>query len=403
MLKFIEHKQDCCGCTACQAVCPTAAIAMERDEEGFVYPRLIPDKCVGCGLCEQVCALRDLSRAGRAERAVEAWRKGGVFPESQSGGAFMAVATAFLEEKQGVVYGVELEGKTARWGRAETPEDCRRFAGSKYVQAEVGDAFARVEQDLKAGRAVLFSGTACTVNGLRNHLARRPAVSADGLYTCDLICHGVASPRLAEEYLDLLETESGKRVEGFRFRDSLDFPWDVARESWYWAGEDTKYYSANYFNLFSTNLTLRPSCHACRFAAMDRRPADLTLGDNWGSEQRGKRHQGLSTVLVNSAKGGEMAGWLSRSLQVRPMSLEDGQRAQPNLHAPTPMPPQREEFWAFYRENGLRPAMERFVPRMRTPLWERLDGREKRRQRVQMLRNRLALRTRLKKLKELLH
>lgn len=31
-------KADCCGCTACYAICPKQAITMEPDEEGFLYP-----------------------------------------------------------------------------------------------------------------------------------------------------------------------------------------------------------------------------------------------------------------------------------------------------------------------------------------------------------------------------
>lgn len=36
----IEDKKDCCGCTACAAVCPKQCIEMESDNEGFCYPRV---------------------------------------------------------------------------------------------------------------------------------------------------------------------------------------------------------------------------------------------------------------------------------------------------------------------------------------------------------------------------
>ena len=35
-----ERKQDCCGCTACYAICPKSAIEMKEDEEGFEYPQI---------------------------------------------------------------------------------------------------------------------------------------------------------------------------------------------------------------------------------------------------------------------------------------------------------------------------------------------------------------------------
>ena len=34
----VNKKQDCCGCTACAAICPKDAIIMKEDNEGFLYP-----------------------------------------------------------------------------------------------------------------------------------------------------------------------------------------------------------------------------------------------------------------------------------------------------------------------------------------------------------------------------
>ena len=53
----IINKTDCCGCTACANACPKNAIVMEPDEEGFLYPKVLADKCVDCGLCDKVCPI----------------------------------------------------------------------------------------------------------------------------------------------------------------------------------------------------------------------------------------------------------------------------------------------------------------------------------------------------------
>lgn len=53
-----EKKDDCCGCTACYAVCKRKAIIMLPDEEGFLYPRLVTDRCVCCYKCLYVCPVR---------------------------------------------------------------------------------------------------------------------------------------------------------------------------------------------------------------------------------------------------------------------------------------------------------------------------------------------------------
>lgn len=48
-------KEECCGCTACYAICSKSAITMVEDEEGFVYPRVDEGKCVRCYMCLEVC------------------------------------------------------------------------------------------------------------------------------------------------------------------------------------------------------------------------------------------------------------------------------------------------------------------------------------------------------------
>lgn len=55
---LFERKEECCGCTACFAVCPQKAIRMQEDEEGFDYPVIDVDKCVQCKMCIRVCPIK---------------------------------------------------------------------------------------------------------------------------------------------------------------------------------------------------------------------------------------------------------------------------------------------------------------------------------------------------------
>lgn len=55
---LFKNKNDCCGCTACFAICPKQAISMIEDDEGFLYPTIDDNKCIGCGLCVRVCAFK---------------------------------------------------------------------------------------------------------------------------------------------------------------------------------------------------------------------------------------------------------------------------------------------------------------------------------------------------------
>ncbi len=58
-----ENRENCCGCSACYAVCPVKAIEMLPDEEGFLYPVVDAKKCVRCYKCIDVCAFKTDQKA----------------------------------------------------------------------------------------------------------------------------------------------------------------------------------------------------------------------------------------------------------------------------------------------------------------------------------------------------
>lgn len=55
---LFDQKMECCGCTACYAVCPMHAIRMILDDEGFEYPEIDTEKCIRCNQCIQVCPMK---------------------------------------------------------------------------------------------------------------------------------------------------------------------------------------------------------------------------------------------------------------------------------------------------------------------------------------------------------
>ena len=56
--ELYRDRSECCGCTACEFVCPKSAISMEPDEEGFLYPVVNAGACVRCDRCESACAFK---------------------------------------------------------------------------------------------------------------------------------------------------------------------------------------------------------------------------------------------------------------------------------------------------------------------------------------------------------
>ena len=53
-----RRKEECCGCTACYAICPKGAISMLEDEEGFEYPIINGENCILCYKCIEVCPIK---------------------------------------------------------------------------------------------------------------------------------------------------------------------------------------------------------------------------------------------------------------------------------------------------------------------------------------------------------
>ncbi|MDD4509935.1 MAG: 4Fe-4S dicluster domain-containing protein [Oscillospiraceae bacterium] len=59
---LFNEKENCCGCSACYAICPVEAISMEPDEEGFLYPAVDAGKCIRCYKCLAVCRFKEEQR-----------------------------------------------------------------------------------------------------------------------------------------------------------------------------------------------------------------------------------------------------------------------------------------------------------------------------------------------------
>ena len=145
-MRDIKDKSLCCGCTACMAVCPHDAVSMKEDVLGFRYPVVDPEKCTGCGLCDDVC---DFQSAGGSDiplgKGIECFaavhKDRDVLSSSQSGGAFTALSDVVLKEG-GVVYGACFNDVfSVSHCRAASAVERDRMRGSKYVQSDMGDIF----------------------------------------------------------------------------------------------------------------------------------------------------------------------------------------------------------------------------------------------------------------------
>lgn len=303
---ILEDKKKCSGCHACASICPQNCIQMTADSEGFLYPKIDVEKCNNCRLCEKVCPVINTgkvreqidTKAYAAKNTDEYIRK-----DSSSGGIFTLLAERILKQN-GIVFGAAFnqDFELEHIG-VEAVEDLQKLRGSKYVQSKIGDTYRRAKIALEEGRKVLFTGTPCQISGLKAFLRK----DYQNLYTQDLICHGVPSPMIWEQYICHLEEKYGGRIERVRFRNKEKSWKKYAIDFYFSNGEHViePFMDNSYMKAFLRNLSLRPSCYSCAFKGVER-VADITLADFWGIENTLPQmddDKGTSLVLIHSDKG----------------------------------------------------------------------------------------------------
>lgn len=229
--------------------------------------------------------------------------------KSRSGGIFASVSDRVLEAG-GVVYGCALdETFNAYHRRAVSKEERDLFRGSKYVQSDMKDAMKQAIADLKESRFVLFSGTPCQVAGMK---AACPSGKEEKLLTIDIVCHGVPSPAVWNDYKAYMQKKYHGRITGVDFRNKRNHGWWEHIESVRIHGLEVD--SQIYKNLFYEHNILRDCCYECPYKSTER-ISDITIADAWGIAQAAPEfddNHGVSLVLCSTDKGQK---WLEKALE----------------------------------------------------------------------------------------
>lgn len=328
----IKDKTKCCGCSACYNICPKNAITMMEDEKGFKYPVIDKGKCINCGLCEKICPI--LNEKQKEENKIEAYACINKNIEdrlnSSSGGIFILLAKEIIK-MNGVVFGACFDEQfNVKHTYSEKEEDLKQFMGSKYVQSNIGDSYKKVKEFLDKDRYVLFTGTPCQIEGLKSYLKK----DYDKLYTQDLICHGVPSPKVWGKYLDYQKQKSGENIRNISFRNK-EHSWSLFRMK---ITFDTKTYSENlrndiYMKSFLSDINLRDSCYSCSFKKKYRN-SDITLADYWGIDGISPNmndEKGTSLFIIHSSKGRELFDKIKSNLKYESTDLDYALKSNPAM------------------------------------------------------------------------
>lgn len=362
----IYDKRKCSGCKACSNACPVNAISFEYDNEGILYPAVDKTICVDCGKCDRVCPYNNDSHGVPFEN----FKETPLFFAAQlkdkerldyvsSGGAFQAFAEAVIKEG-GVVYGVTQEDVDHIFHiRVGTISELKYIRKSKYLQSDVGESYRQVKKDLLEGKTVLFSGTGCQIAGLNCYLGEKKA----NLYTCEVVCHGVPSRKVWEQYRKEKEQLAGKSISDIVFRDkSRGWSFNQYKITY---DDGTSEYERSSWQLFHAGylqgLFYRPSCGNCRFAVMPR-VADVTLADFWkynGSKIR--KFEGVSLVAVNNNKGHKLLEKTESILELEKTTRQEALTSCRHLNEIPVENPNRKAFIECALSEGYFAAAKKYI------------------------------------------
>ncbi len=310
---FISHdKFECYGCTLCRDICPVGAITMQEDTEGFVYPVIDKGKCIDCKLCEKKCIYRHNTKMSGILDSPKVYaainKNKDSLMKSASGGMFTPLYENIIADG-GCVVGVRYDSNmNAVYDIAETIEQCEKFRGSKYLAPTFGvEIRQRIKEKLDSGVKVLFSGNPCQSSALKKYLGKE----YDNLFIVEIICHGLASPKVFRRYISYLENKYDSKVTNFEFRNKSN-GWDkstikVSLENGKELYEIAKY--NNYNRAFANMAICRPGCHNCEFGG-NLGNSDMVIGDYWGIDNVmpdiNKNNTGVSVLMINTVKGLDM-------------------------------------------------------------------------------------------------
>lgn len=357
----IRHKVDCCGCEACVQICPKRCIDLSRDSQGFLYPIVDVEFCIDCGLCEKVCPIINKAtpyhNVPSTLYAVKS--SDDAIREQSSSGGFFSLIADYVLAKGGVVYGAAFDAAfNICHSRVDNIADLHKLRGSKYVQSRIGQTFSECKIDLKAGKLVLFTGTPCQISAL-GHFLRK---DYDNLIKIEVVCHGVPSPMIYQQYLKetVIKDVEDRTITKVNFRKKIG-SWKKYFFTVEYKDRDQIFEyiecvtDSLYMQGFLSDLYIRPACFECP-AKNFISGADFTIADFWGQEYTFPEFdddKGVSAVFANTIKAQEVFNKLNAVVIEKPFA--DFIKYNPSLVKPPLQKYSYDKFWKLYtKTNNLR-------------------------------------------------
>lgn len=305
----LADKAYCTGCRACSNACPTSSIKFDLRGLHY-YPNINQATCIKCGMCMSVCSplqwkSKHPSSTGSCANYYCAWNTDSHERNAATSGGVGGALT-----KQALTSGWYVCGAVfnKEWNLAHIVSNDKTFIdsirGSKYLQSNTEGVYNQIKNLLSNGEKVLFIGTPCQTDALNNCI---PARLRENLLLCEIICHGVNSPKVWNDYRCHLERFHKSRIVSYNFR-SKSHGWGKRRVSYSLKNGkkvDVPAYRNIFHSWFGQHYMLRESCFKCPYRTVSRY-SDIIIGDFWGIESIEPTLEvktGASVVITNTLAG----------------------------------------------------------------------------------------------------
>lgn len=306
--------RPCTSCQMCGAVCPTSAISIKLNKDGFYRPVINDDKCIDCGLCVKSCYKFDYNIKStsnlESKTLYASWAKDpNIIRVTTSGGIADILAKTLIEEGYeciGVSYDTDTNCAVGKL--ATTFNETDEFRGSKYIQSYSVDVFKTLVKTHRKQKFAVF-GLPCQIYAIDRFL--RAKGIRENHILIDLYCHGCPTLNLWHKYVnEILDKTGSSRVISVNFRSKV--------RGWgnFYAGvivvEGVKHpvkivsprINDPFFDLFFSDTLLNKSCYDCSLRGT-LEYTDIRLGDFWGKSYV-NNNKGVSGITLCSPIGHEI-------------------------------------------------------------------------------------------------
>lgn len=315
----------CTGCSICESVCPTNAIKIELNKDGFYEPNIDDEKCISCELCKKQCYKFDKNVDADTKTNYKCYsainKSKEELKSATSGGVSIELMRECLKRGYKVVgVAYDYDEDIAITKIAEYESELEQFKGSKYFQSYTVNALTEIVKD-KSEQKYAFFGTPCQIYALSKYADFRKC--SERFILVDLFCHGCPTINLWRKYIDHSKQK-------FKIADFDKIEFRSKNHGWHEFGfkfengksiHNSKKTNDEFYELFFGMDTHNEACYNCKMRS-SLEFTDIRLGDFWG-HQYDLDVEGVSAVVACSNRGESLFKSIESKFKVKEHSFDE--------------------------------------------------------------------------------